>query len=297
MIDMTSPLPTLGSAAIAAITAISLACGGGGGDDIDAAIPADARTADLAGACPLADKVGTFDIAHRELYSAITGEVADGVIPLTVLQPAENEGGCQLYRKVNPFCDPPCTAGDVCNHDEICVTFPSKLSAGTVTITGLTGAVVMEPNETSHTYQTTDVDDPPFTAGTPILLAAAGDVVEGFMLDGIGVEPLVVTDDTWTMVDGDPLVITWTAASGDGTIQATFNVDQHGNSPVTMFCDFPDTGSATIPATLVEKLIDYGMSGAASGHIFRHTVDSITISEGCVELNVFSHHQARLAVQ
>jgi hypothetical protein len=291
MTDTTKPL-----LAHAAIAAVLLACGGGGGDDIDAAPSVDARVAELAGACPLADKVGTFDIAHREIYSAVTGDVANAVVPLTVLQPAESEGGCTLYRKVNPFCDPPCTAGDVCNHDELCVPFPTKLSAGTVTITGLTAELVMEPNVV-NSYQATEIDHPPFTAATPILLSAAGSEVESFMLDGIGVEPLVVTDDSWTMVDGDPLAITWTAASGDGAIKATFNVDQHGNSPVTMFCDFPDTGTATVPATLVEKLIEYGMSGAASGHLFRHTVDSVTISEGCVELNVFSHHQAQLAVQ
>lgn len=279
-----------------AFLALGIGACGGSGADVDATAPADARVAELEGACPLADRVGWFDIAHDQLASSVTGKVNDSVNPIAVLQPEESAGDCQLLRKVNPFCDPPCTGGDVCSQDQQCVPFPSGLGAGQVTITGLTTPVAIDP-DTQANYQALDVDHPPFSPGTPILLHAAGDQVVSFDLDGIGVEPLVVADTSWPLVDGDPLEITWTPASGDWRILATFNVDQHGNSPVTMYCDLPDTGSATIPAALIATLIDYGVTGAASGHLYRRTVDSTRIAEGCVELEVYSHIRTQLAVQ
>jgi len=277
---------------------VASGCGGSSGNDdtTDAAVEADAHVATLSGPCPLETKVGLFEIAHREMYSAITGQVADAVVPATVLQPEESEGSCRLMRRVNPFCDPACEVGYNCSQSEECVPYPVNQSAGTVTITGLLDNVSLEPNS-SKAYQKTDVSDPPFAPGSPILLDAEGDEVAGFRLDGIGVTPLAGVSTAWEIHAGEPLAVTWTAGLGHARILTTLNVDQHGNSPVTMYCDFDDTGSASMPASLIDALIAYGLSGAASGHVFRSTVDSVEIAPGaCVELDVFSHVQAQPAV-
>ncbi len=273
----------------------------GGDSDVDADGDADgdadtdSHTPSLDDPCPMEKKIGVFEIAHRELYSAITGQVANGVIPLSVLQEAESEGSCQLMRRVNPFCDPPCTNGEICDHDDQCIPFPTNKSVGEVTIEGLKSRVAMEPNSV-NSYQDTTVSSPPFEPGSPIMLVANGAELESFILDGFGVAPIEMDDTKWVMKDGDAMEISWIPAEGPGRILATFNVDQHGNSPVTMFCDFEDTGSGTIPAGLVSELIEYGLSGYANGHLYRRTVDSVEIEQGCVELVVFSHLQAELTV-
>ena len=41
-------------------------------------------------------------------------------------------------------------------------------------------------------------------------------------------------------------------------ILATFNVDQHGNSPVTMFCELEDDGSATVPSVVASSASRFG---------------------------------------
>ncbi len=263
--------------------------------DADGDADTDGHTSSLDGPCPMEKKIGLFEVAHRELYSAVTGQVADGVIPLSILQEAEREGSCRLMRKVNPFCDPPCTNGEICDHDDQCVLFPTNRNAGEVRITGLKTQVAMEPNSV-NSYQDTTVSSPPFESGSPIILAASGAEIGSFILDGVGVAPLEMDDPKWVMKDGDALRICWIPGKGQGRILATFNVDQHGNSPVTMFCDFEDTGSAAVPAGLVSELIEYGLSGYANGHLYRQTVDSVEIVEGCVELVVFSHVQAELTV-
>ncbi|MEE2780430.1 MAG: hypothetical protein VYE15_07895, partial [Myxococcota bacterium] len=88
-------------------------------------------------ACGLDDRVGHFELTHNEFYAAITGTVSDGVIPLTVLQPVKVVGDCTLLQKKNPFCDPPCGAGELCDHDGTCTPYPQNTSVGTVSISGL----------------------------------------------------------------------------------------------------------------------------------------------------------------
>lgn len=276
--------------------ALLIACGGGDDDAADAGNGnGDAGVVELGDPCPLDDKVGLFEIASRELYAAVTGQVATGVIPSTILFPEGTEAGCTLLRKINPFCDPPCQPGEVCTQAMECVPYPENESIGTVTISGLLQDVELEPNAV-NSYQDTSIPNPPFDADSLITLTASGGTIEGFTMHGYGVTPINVTDESWVIYEDEPLTINWEANEDQGRIWATFNVDQHGNSPVTMFCDLEDTGTADIPAQLLSDLLNLGLSGVASAHVYRRTVDSVQVAEGCVELNVLSHTQVGLEV-
>ena len=279
---------------LAACGLFATACGGDD-DATDGGNGEDARVVELGDPCPLDDKVGVFEIAQRELYAAVTGQVATGVIPSTILTAEGSEAGCTLLRKTNPFCDPPCQPGQVCTQAMECVAYPENQSVGTITISGLLQAVEIEPNVV-NSYQDTSVPNPPFEIGSNIFLDAPGDTLEAFSLSGRGVETIVPSAESWTIVEGDPLDIAWTASTGPGRIWVSFNVDQHGNSPVTMFCDLEDTGSASVPAQLLTDLLGLGLSGVASAHMYRRTVDSVQIAQGCVELDVLSHIQVGLMV-
>jgi hypothetical protein len=273
--------------------------GADGGTDTDTDVDTDIpdHDAGLAGPCPAEDKVGWFSVEHRSIYSAITGEVSDGVVPATIPQSQESEGDCILLQRINPVCDPPCESGFTCDYDGECIPYPSKLNVGAVVVEGLITDVVITPNG-QNDYSFTDLpsDGPPFEDGAEITLGAAGNETEAFALDGFGVEALEMPDDEWVMIDGESLDISWTPSDGEGHILASFNVDQHGNSPVTMFCELDDTGSATIPAGLISLLIEYGVSGFARGDLFRRTIDSTYIEVGCVQFEVFSHAEATLSV-
>jgi hypothetical protein len=75
------------------------------------------------------------------------------------------------------------------------------------------------------------------------------------------------------------------------------NVDQHGNSPVTMVCDVEDDGQHTIPSGIITNLLEYGVSGFATFDLYRRTVDSTWLEPGCVELRIFSYMQGKLMVE
>ncbi len=291
---------------LAILLATAVGCGGGDDDDddddvvvVDADVrDVDARVASLDGLCPLDQRVGSFVISHEvgEGFSVARGSVSDNVEPTTVLQLEHEEGGCQFLRKVNPFCDPACTGAQTCDHDGTCIAKPELVSAGTITVTGLEAD--LELNESAKQYEDFSVPDPPFDQGATILLSAAGDEVGGFTLDGIGVEPLEIASSTWTMVEGEAFTIEWTASDGPGEIFVILNVDLHGNSPVTMHCTFEDTGSATIPVGMVQRLIDFGVTvGFATAQIDRRTVDRTQVSQGCVDLSIQSHETPPIDLQ
>ena len=47
---------------------------------------------------------------------------------------------------------------------------------------------------------------------------------------------------------------------------------------------------------MLQRLLDYGVSGFASANIYRETVDSELTEQGCVELRVLSQEKPQLSV-
>jgi len=290
------------AAASAALAAFACDDGPGWGDgDTDTDTDSFDHDVEIAGGCALADRVGRFEVAQHPGYPRVGGYVKDGVVPLTVLHEEETAGTCTLLRKINPECSPACAGGQICSQEGECIPFPSNVPAGTLEIFGLEDAVSLEPNAVGE-YEALDLTNPPFAAGAQVLLHAAGGDVGEFFLDGIGVAPLAVQDNEWvidrdeSLVVQEDLEITWAAAEGDWEVVATLNVDQHGNSPVTMICVFEDTGDAVIPKSILQTFTDWGVSGYATGNLYRRTFDSTQTGLGCVELEVFSRVEADLSV-
>ncbi len=258
------------------------------GDDDDTTAP------ELRGPCALAERVGYFQVQHELDYSAISGDVSDGVVPITILEEVMTEGACRLMRRNNPFCDPPCQPGTTCDFDGSCIPYPTSHDVGTVTIEGLEVPVSME----FPAYFNTTLPHPPFAPGDPIRLAAAGADFSAFTAYGYGVSPMTTDDEAWIVREDEPLLVQWTA--GDPApvqVQLRFNIDQHGNSPVELVCDLDDTGSYEVPSDLIQALLAYGVSGFASGNLYRRTVDSVEHDAGCVEFLVFSHVMGNLQVE
>jgi len=228
----------------------------------------------------MGERAGRFDVILEEAYSAIDGEVRAGVIETAIITVEAEEGGCRLLRAENPFCDPPCGGGEVCTSTAQCAVFPERIAVGTVTITGLEVPLAMEP-AADQRYFETDLPHPVITAGAEIELTADGLGLSGFGFGALsGVSPSVfVAAET-------PLDVSWDPENADALIRIEVNIDQHGVSPATLFCDVPDTGSYSVPASLVDALMSAGVSGFPSANIYRQTVDSADIGAGCVEFRI-----------
>jgi hypothetical protein len=246
---------------------------------------------ELHGPCSLDARYGGFLIEVQEDVSFVDGSVANGVIPITILEEVLVQDGCRLLKRNNPFCTPPCAPGQTCDHDGVCIPFPEPEDIGTVTITGLAAEAVLDPLPPGNSYFLTTLPHPAFEGGAAIRLTTTDGFFGPLELHGVGVDDLVLGDMEWEVVEGADLVLTWPAPATAGVpahVNVIVNIDQHGNSPVVLTCDFPDTGTATVPAALVDALLTSGVSGYPNGRIARRTVDSTSVGDGCMELVVSS---------
>ena len=270
---------------LALVIGVAAAACGGGGDDA----PADGETwtgEDLAGACPQETRVGGFLLESGGNAATVAGSVADSVLPISVRTEVGAEGGCRILRRENPFCDPPCAGNETCDLQGACVLYPRNQQLGTVTINGTSPAMELTADTTRY-YSNTSAQEPLFAEGALIQLDTSGGDLAAFRLRGIGVQDLVLASMDILVQPGTDLVIPYTASGRtDVDIQLSMNVDQHGSSPGAVVCTQDDTGSITVPASMVDGLLALGQSGVPNANISRRTTDSVTVGPGCAELVV-----------
>lgn len=252
---------------------------------------------ELNGMCALdgSTQVGGFEIAHWDGFSTITGNVANGLLPTTVLFPRETSGDCQLFQKEYPFCDPGCGAGEVCDHNGECIPYPTNQGLGTAMITGTESPVIMEADGSNY-YWDTALAFPMFNPGDLIRLDTTGGEIDAFGLRSMGVEFLTFDNLDWVIRDKENLVLSWTPSKTPNRVLFSLNVDQHGNSPVSLVCDTTDDGEISIDSGMLETLMMYGVSGFATATARRYVADSVTLEPGCVELVTYNHVDGHLSV-
>ena len=156
----------------------------------------------------------------------------------------------------------------------------------------------MSPLEPGNSYFSPGADNPPYAVGSEIVLEATGDGERApFQLFGLGSEPFTQAP-SWQLEAGRDLTVSWPAptAAVAATVLIELTIDQHGASPLTLSCELPDTGSAVIPAAIVDRMIDSGVSGFPNGRLTRRTADHVDIDVGCVELVVGSPLAADITV-
>jgi hypothetical protein len=249
------------------------------------------------GACPLETRVGGFILLAEADYTAFSGTVADGVVPITVLEPVGEGDGCTLLRRNNPFCDPLCMPGTTCDFDGTCIPYPANHDVGVVTVSGLLQAVEIDPTPPNFNYFDTNLDHPAWAPDSPMELRAAGGDYDAFELHGRGVEMIEPTFPELSMAVDQPLEVEWTPGGGGARVYLALNVDQHGLTPVTLVCEVEDNGSLEVPAELITDFLAFGISGYPVTHYYRQTADSVEIAPGCVDFLVRTHRQTPLTVE
>jgi hypothetical protein len=304
--------------ALAGLLLVS-ACGSSGGGG---ASPADAATTKPSGDAAAADPaatVGAFDIRLVPMvpasgttpatpdYTSIQGLVGSGPrVPNLQLNLAATEGECRLYTPTAPFCDPACVGG-TCVTGGKCIPDPQPRNVGTVTIAGVatqpgSAPVSMAPDPPAYFYQPNGdvkVSFPPFAEGAELMLSASGADVPAFKIAGKGIRLLEVPSQSPIPVTkGQPLPVRWTAPGKPELtrVEVTVDISHHGGFKGSITCDTADSGSLSIPATLVGKLIDLGVAGFPSVAIKRLATASAQTAAGRIDLNVTSERDVPLMI-
>jgi uncharacterized protein YlzI (FlbEa/FlbD family) len=191
-----------------------------------------------------------------------------------------------------------CLPDETCGFNGKCIPYPKKHSVGTITITGLSVPVKMKPQgqKGSQRYTFIDLKAPPASPGTSVTAYATGDKNDfaGFKLNAKAVEYMEVLpeDQHITLKKGQPVVVKWKTGASGARIMFNIMIDQHGMSTkLHLVCETKDTGTYTVPAELISKLIEGGTTGYPSIKIRRRIVEhmkSKDVKNGCIEFEVFS---------
>ncbi len=255
----------------------------------------------LRGACPQEDRIGGFSVQMNEDvgYTAFDGVVRNGIIPNAVRDVTAEENGCRLLRRRRLTCDPPCSPGETCGVTQMCVPSPVGQNMGPVRLYGLARNIDAMPQQPGQTYFYTRLPHPGVEVGAVVQLTApTPQYFAPLEMYGVGVRAVVPLDAEWVLTEDQPLVVHWEppAEAAPTSVYIELNIDLHGLTPLLLVCDVPDTGTATISASMINGFIAGGVTGFPEGRVTRRTGDSITRPEGCVDFTLYSTRRVELEV-
>lgn len=257
--------------------------------------------------CPEATRAGGFSVqlvaaaGAVSAFTSVAGGVKDAPDPRAGRVEKARNGACVLTDAPSLNCVPTCTGGDqICAGNNRCITEPTFQDVGTVSITGLPGAVTLMPfSNKQYSAQLTGIAYPPFADGAAVKLSTTGGEYPAFTLSGRGITPLDFAGNGLDVRRNSALNVTWTAppSGAAARIFVRMDISHHGGGAARIECEVPDTGSATVPAALINQLLDQGSAGFPTLSLTRRTVDSVTIAAGCVDLTVSSPVERPLTVE
>lgn len=241
---------------------------------------------------------GTFIVALLEptLYSpahtSFQGSLKDGPTPpATNWKEKKSIGECKLVVPFHPYCDE-CTDG-VCIDDDVCQREPDNVYGGKITLKGLKN----NKSEKELTLDTllhnyifkagTFLSCPPFEEGDEVSLTAEGcDSVPDFTLTAKGIKPLVVLNDSISLIDDKPVKLKWEPASDpeNSVISILVDISQHGTTKGRILCETKDDGSLEIPAELIMDLKKLGIAGFPRIEITRKVSAKCSVTNATLEI-------------
>lgn len=273
-------------------------------DDASESATDDEEIPPLSGACSPQNRLGRFLVDRTPDETLISGNVRDAVLPTALADELDSAGDCTLWRTRTAQCEESCESDETCHPDEGCVAFPTALSVGNVSVSGMFEAIELEPRGDSKQYFETGLDHPAFDEGARLTITAEGDELAGFALHGMGVPGLELdAEDGLAIAPDAAFEVVWPAVDPDLNgadqirMRLQINVDQHGSSPAHIECELADEGRAEVPRSLVAALFDLGISGFPSLSLSRGSLDSVELDEGCIEFEVAGRQTLPLLIE
>jgi hypothetical protein len=255
--------------------------------------------------CDQATRVGGFAVELKRNegstpFTALSGGVKNAVDPTAVWQELAKEGDCRVQIGRMLVCNTPCAAGKICAGSNMCVDEPATQDLGTVTFTGLGAPVpLMLANFQYSGSLPAEAPYPPVAAEAEVHVQTGGGKYAAFTLAGRGLAPIELAGPGPRVARNQPLPVTWKAPAKAGSARVHIKLDiaHHGGISARLECDVADSGSVTIPSTLINQLMDRGVAGFPSLSLTRQTADSTTIAPGCVDFVVASEEAREVEVE
>jgi hypothetical protein len=270
---------------------------------VDAGIDALAVAFDPTRPCGYDTSVGGFKFTMNggDGFSGFQGSVFSGPGALGFFETRFEAGGCRVLVKSNPFCATPCSGEQQCSVGGECVAIPRQQAVGTVTVSGLATALMVNPGMSNFYNYAGDLPFPLAAPGILLSLTVQGaGAIKGFSLEARGIALLEGTSaDPIAAGSTRGLDLVWTAPSdmaGASRIRLFVNVDNHGSSSARVECDVSDSGTFTVPQAVMSRLLALGATGFPTVTLTRYSAAATRIDAGCVDFSVVSSRTQSLNV-
>jgi hypothetical protein len=260
-------------------------------------------------------QTGTFPLINVELVPAILGNVAytqviaypwDGPqVPESFVTDGEVES-CQVLKASAASCSPAaCDALAVaCIGNNQWARKPVKVANGNLGFAGLalqSGGTSFTLSPVANMYQAagpTEVAFPPCTPGADVSVTGGAGTANVYSLTAKCIETVVVTSVEPVLFErAKPAQFNWTPGSvSSARIAVEIDISHHDSLKGLIRCDVPDTGSLTVDASLVTKLIDYGTAGFPDVSFTRHSTSTTAAGIGTATLDVKSSTTVQLQI-
>lgn len=250
--------------------------------------------------------VGTFTVTLNpaselmDAYTSVIGKVYSGAYPTDVIEtPLATGNGCTTYKFSRQSCiDVTCSGSQVCAAPDECRDVPRLVSVGKVSVTGIDPGTLMLSGVNNNYQYPADIAYPGFAEGDTVTLSAGGDFYPAFEVSTSGVAPALMKAESYLIAPGKPLPLEWEAgANPDATVSIVLNISKHGGSAGYLRCDTTDSGSLTIPADVLQALIDLGVAGFPALTFTRRTRGEAPVSSGKIALDVAAEASPPLDVE
>jgi len=251
------------------------------------------------GSCDVEQRWGGFEVELYDDILLISGTVNNAPLPSNFSEVVAQDNECLLWKRKNFFCDPPCGPSEICGPAGECIPYPVGQSLGTVSVDGLGETVSMDPIEPGARYSDTSKSIDDMVPGQRIHLHSSGGTYDPINLYGYGIEKIEFADDgDWVVFKDKPITANWIPAKDNTKSHVIFhmNIDQHGATPVSLLCTFPDTGSGVVSGELISTMFSSGISGFPNGGLTRRTADNTNIGSGCADFSVVSNIDGKVHV-
>jgi hypothetical protein len=246
------------------VTILIVSCGGDAGSSEPDATPLDGAP----DSSVVRERSGSIDVTedrwlHTEdggggetLTSTVGARFYDGREP-SYHREAMRWGDCVLKRYPNVSCTPACTTG-LCVETNVCEPFPTYVSAGRLTITGLRTAVQIDPQQNLY-YPQSQLPSELFADDATVTASLAGATLPALSITTQGVRPIAPSITGGKLVVDYPAtadtVVTWTPSGGDERVKLVLNANNRGHGQpylAIIECDVADSaGRIAIAAAIM----------------------------------------------
>jgi hypothetical protein len=232
--------------------------------------------------------------------TSVLGKVYSGPYPQEVIEtPVVSGGGCTAYKYSLQACiEVECSSSQRCAGPEECRDLPRLVGVGAVSVTGF-DAGPMTLTAVSNNYQFAgNIPYPGLADGAALTLTAAGDHYPAFTITSTGIAPMVLRADSYSLSEGGTFLIEWEPGQNSAArVSIVLNLTRHGGSAGYLECDAPDSGSLTIPANVLQALVDLGVAGFPQLVAKRYTRGVAAVPGGHIALNVSAVALPKLNVE